>query len=551
MSDSFANVNTDVEFGTFERSRRDLRGRLADTFRAATAGGVASDVQRQLLTTGIGIVDSVSPEECERLLAQWWSEVRVAIPDLPDGDRAATLELVAPGPGKKKYLASPARGLVQAMGVATWPSVVEARHATAPTWNALFDPSHKVEMTCDRHDVAESIRLSYDAFGLFSDSGQSKFAKKCFESAAPRSSFWGHQDQNREMHTGAAEWIQGVLYLRGNGAYGLRTQVWGPPPGETVQAFMDRFRTAFPMCGLHYQHQTKLAAMVAEGASRVKRLAFVVDALATSRQDGSHTDLSIAEKQWLEANGTCHQPEVKQGQMFFWMSGLPHANVCLPGPTGTAADYEDSYRVLVNGAPSDVFYPAELSTRARALCHEGQSAGHAVARLKSSWHRRPNKPSMKRFTFGLAKDKRAPVGIRKVAARDPKRNSLLRCVGTVADVRAKQVTKVAKWKEKMAERKAAIAKMDPATDEACWETQLFPAVTMDVMLAMRFGEAIKTRERAPCLRGYEAYVANPAAFVETAAASADAGVRRNARLVAREAQFVAGVSPPATVRALE
>ena len=115
--------------------------------------------------------------------------------------------------------------------------------------------------------------------------------------------------------------------------------------------------------------------MVAEGASRVKRLVFVVNALATSRQDGSHTDLTIAEKQWLEANGTCHQPEVKQGQLFLWMSGLPHANVVLPGPTGTTADYEDSYRVLVNGAPHGVFHPAELATRAEALCHEGQSSG--------------------------------------------------------------------------------------------------------------------------------------------------------------------------------
>ena len=550
MSGLAANANADAESATFERSRRDLRGRLADALRAATADGVASDVQKQLLTTGVGVVDAVAPAECDRLLDQWYSEARVAIPDLPDGDCAATFELEAPGPGKKKYLASPARGLVQTMGVATWPSVVEARHATAPTWSKLFDPPH-ADHTYDLDAVAKKLRLSYDAFGLFSKAAQLKFSKKCFEPAAPRSSFWGHQDQNREMHTGAAEWIQGVLYLRGNGAYGLRTQVWGPPPGETVQEFMDRFRAAFPMCGLHYQHQTKLANMVAEGASRVKRLAFVVDALATSRQDGSHTDLTIAEKQWLEANGTCHQPEVKQGQLFLWMSGLPHANVVLPGPTGTTADYEDSYRVLVNGAPQGVFHPAELATRAKALCHEGQSAGHAVARLKSSWKRRPNKPSMKRFKFGLAKDKGASIGIRKVAARDPKRNAALLRVGTAADVRAKQVVKVAEWKKKMAERKAAIAQMDPVHDEACWETQLFPPVTMDVIYAMRFGEAIKTRERAPYLRGYRAYLANPAAFVEAAAASTDAHVRRNARLIAREVQFVAGVSPPATLRALE
>ena len=540
----------DAEFETFKRGRADLRGRLADALRVATAGDVGSDVQKQLLTTGVGIVNAVAPEKCEGLLGQWWTEVREAIPDLPNGDVAGTLELEAPGPGKKKYFTTPSRGLVQAMGVATWPSVVEARHATAPTWSALFRPPHH-DQTYDLDAVAEDIDLSYDAFGLFSKEAQLRFSKRCMEPAAPRSSFWGHQDQNREMYTGAAEWIQGVLYLRGSGAYGLRTQVWGPPPGETVQEFMDRFRAAFPLCGLHYQHQAKLASMVAEGASRVQRLVFVVNALATSRQDGSHTDLTIAEKQWLEANGRCHQPEVKQGQLFLWMSGLPHANVVLPGPTGTPADYEDSYRVLVNGAPHSAFHPAELATRAKALCHEGQSSGHAVARLKASWHRRPNKPSMKRFTFGLAKDKRAPIGIRKVAARDPKRNAALLRVGTVADVRAKQAAKVVKWKAEMDKRKAAIAQIDPRTDESCWETQLFPAVNPDFLRTMRYGEAIKTRERAPYLRGFKEYLADPAAFVEAAAASTDARVRRNARLVAREAQFVAGVSPPEAVRALE
>lgn len=550
MSGLTANANADAESATFERSRRDLRGRLADALRAATADGVASDVQKQLLTTGVGVVDAVAPAECDRLLDQWFSEVRVAIPDLPDGDVAAALELKAPGPGKKKYFASPGRGLVHTMGIATWPSVVEARHATAPAWSKLFDPPH-ADHTHDPDAVAKKVRLSYDAFGLFSKAGQLQFSKRCREPAAPRSSFWGHQDQNREMYTGAAEWIQGVLYLRGNGAHGLRTQVWGPPPGETVQEFMDRFRAAFPMCGLHYQHQTKLASMVAEGASRVKRLAFVVNALATSRQDGSHTDLTIAEKQWLEANGRCHELEVKQGQLFLWMSGLPHANVVLRGPTDTTADYEDSYRVMVNGAPHDVFHPAELATRAEALRHEGQSSGHAVARLKSSWKKRPNKPSMKRFKFGLAKDKGAPVGIRKIAARDPKRNAALLRVGTVADVHANQVVRVAKWKEKMAERKAAIAEMDPVHDEACWEAQLFQAVPLEAFYAMRYGEAIKMHERAPCLRGYRAYLGDPAAFVEAAVASTDARVRRNARLIAREAQFVAGVSPPETLRALE
>ena len=103
----------------------------------------------------------------------------------------------------------------------------------------------------------------------------------------------------------------------------------------------------------------------------------------------------------------------------------------------------------------------------------------------------------------------------------------------------------------MAKRNAAIAQIDPRTDESCWETQLFPAVNPDFLRTMRYGEAIKTRERAPYLRGFKEYLADPAAFVEAAAASTDARARRNARLVAREAQFVAGVSPPEAVRALE
>lgn len=511
----------------------DMRGRLGAILNAAAAA--ATPAGQALRTKGVAKMQALCPAECDYVRRGFWRDMRVAIPDLPDGDRVATLHATPPGGKGKKYYPKPARGLFQSMGVATMAFAIEARHMTLRAWRALFGLA------------SDAMVLSYDAVSAVSPEWQRDFARRCYEGLC---SFWLHQDQNREVYTGVAEWVQGVLYITGTGRYGLRTQVWGPKDGETPQQFLDRFRKAFPLAGMHYEDQTKLANMVKAGASRVERLTFAVQALAKARQDLSHTDLNIPEKQWLERNATCHELEVEAGEVFFWLSGLPHANVVLKGPTDSAADYQDVYRILVNAAPLSVFGAAELATRAEALRHEGQAAGHAVARHKQSWRRRPDKPSMKRFKFGLAKDERGPGSIRKVAARDSKRNALLRAVGTVKAVRAKQDEKVAKWKKAMAERKAAMAKMDPLHNVACWETQLFPKLTKNDIVGMRNGMAYDARDRAPYARGFADCLADPEAFWAKAVADGTPEALAKARLVALEAHYVAAAPLPSGVKAM-
>ena len=193
----------------------DMRGRLGAILNAAAAA--ATPAGQALRTKGVAKMQALCPAECDYVRRGFWRDMRIAIPDLPDGDRVATLHATPPGGKGKKYYPKPPRGLFQSMGVATMAFAIEARHMTLRAWRALFGLA------------SDAMVLSYDAVSAVSPEWQRDFARRCYQGLC---SFWLHQDQNREVYTGVAEWVQGVLYITGTGKYGLRTQVWGPKDGR-------------------------------------------------------------------------------------------------------------------------------------------------------------------------------------------------------------------------------------------------------------------------------------------------------------------------------
>jgi hypothetical protein len=292
----------------------------------------------------VELMDTSLPE-VQHLFEKGWAKVRIMSPEEAEAHCAMIwddMEGLGTGIERKdsttwkKGWTQATHGLVQNQSSGLWYGVCAARNKTWDFWKCLYKGLRPIS--------------SFDATSFALPSYQAYASKHGFNKEFGDVANWMHIDQSN-FKAECFRHIQGGLALTKLGPAELKTQLFVPKDGETVQSLRDRFLRAFPPST---EKVTK--GFNAERAEWIK--------------------LSNEQVAWYLENAQLISPELEAGEMILWSSGVAHASAAGPLPGGQA-ERRLRMSVFVSALPRGLVSREELEFR-RAMLEKGNTSGHRV-----------------------------------------------------------------------------------------------------------------------------------------------------------------------------
>ncbi len=281
---------------------------------------------KHLFEKGWAKVTVISPEEAEAHSAMIWDDLEALGTGIDRNDPATY----------KAGWTQTTHGLIQNQSSGLWYGVCAARNSTWDFWKRLYRGSRPIS--------------SFDAISVAPPSYQTYAAKNGFNKEFGSVANWMHIDQSN-FKAECFRHIQGALALTKLGPAELKTQLFVPKDGETVQSLRDRFLRAFPPS----------SEKVSKGRNAERK---------------EWIPLSNEQVAWYVENAELASPELEPGEMILWSSGVAHASAAGPLPDGQA---ERGLRmsVFVSALPRGLVSREELEFR-RTMLEKGNTSGHRV-----------------------------------------------------------------------------------------------------------------------------------------------------------------------------
>ena len=263
----------------------------------------------ELLKSGVTIVDVCTPDKAIELRTRVWDELEGLGTGIDRNDTKTWRN--------DRWFQSLHGSLVQGQKVGLREGVCEARLECVHPFKKIFK--------------GVPVNSSFDGISVGRPDSQKRVFKKeeqlnkKYGEGDTLVSSWLHIDQANNKPD-CMEHIQGALALTNLTESEQRTQFIIPKPDsdETIQMFRDRFLDAFP--------PTLDAYGKISDADRADWVSF---GLKNNVED---TDpIVIAKRKWLIENGHVYTPTLEAGQMVIWDSGVPHASMPGPLPSGNSS----------------------------------------------------------------------------------------------------------------------------------------------------------------------------------------------------------------------
>lgn len=314
-----------------------LRGRLAQHL------DLEHPAVASLIQDGVAIVRVCAEWEADLLRDLLWDDLEALGTGIRRDD---------PATWKNCNWPQTTHGLLQNQSFGLRPAACEARLKCVQAFKALFKDA--------------PVNSSFDAVGVARPECQERAYQNerrlnaRFGEGPTLVSSWLHVDQSNRRPD-CLRHIQGAFALTPLGEAEQRTQFIIPPEGETAQSFRDRFLAAFP---------PKAPPKKGADPERAEWVSF-----ALKNQVHQTDPVVVAKRKWLIANGRVYAPQLKQGEMVLWDSGVPHASI--PGECAGREPRGIRMSTFVSMLPAALVTGAERVKR-DAMLEKQVTSGHRV-----------------------------------------------------------------------------------------------------------------------------------------------------------------------------